>query len=249
MGLHSKYQVGLVCVMMLLPAALCYSQGFTPSRAAYYATSDVYGTPSGACGYEYYGRSVNNGKVAAVAGLWRNGAGCGACYQVRCKNSRLCSEYGTMVVATDYGAGDRTDFIMSPNAFKDLGRNPSASAELKKYGVVDIEYRRVPCTNEGYNVRIKIHESSNYPNYLAIVILYVPGMNDVTAVEIYDNERHEWKPMRRAYGAVFDIVGAPSGPLTLRLQFSGRNGWVQSSKSAIPGDWKIGASYDSQVHV
>ncbi|KAI9089256.1 hypothetical protein K1719_029535 [Acacia pycnantha] len=59
------------------------------------------------------------------------------------------------------------------------------------------------------------------------VILYVPGMSDVTAVEIYDNERHEWKPMRRV----------------------GRKGWVQSSKSAIPGDWKVGASYDCQVHV
>ncbi|KAI9089083.1 hypothetical protein K1719_029362 [Acacia pycnantha] len=113
---------------MLLPAALCYSQGFTPSRAAYYATSDGYGTPSGACGYGYYGRSVNNGKVAAVSELWRNGAGCGACYQVRCKNSRLCN----------------------------MGRNPSASAELKKYGVVDMEYWRVPCTNEGSSPNARI---------------------------------------------------------------------------------------------
>ncbi|XP_054825716.1 expansin-like B1 [Prosopis cineraria] len=248
MELHSKYQVVLVCVMLLLPA-LCLSQGFTDSRATFYSTSDGYGTSTGACGYGDYGRTVNHGRVAGVAGLWRGGAGCGACYQVRCKNSRLCDNYGTMVVATDYGAGDRTDFIMSPNGFSKLGRNPSASAELKKYGVVDVEYRRVPCTYAGYNVRIKIHESSRYPDYLALVILYVPGMNDVTAVEIYDNDRNEWMPMRRVYGAVFDIVGAPSGPLSLRLQLSGRTGWVRSSKSAIPGDWKIGASYDSLVKV
>ncbi|XP_028762627.1 expansin-like B1 isoform X2 [Neltuma alba] len=152
-----------------------------------------------------------------------------------------------MVVATDYGAGDRTDFIMSPNGFSKLGRNPSASAELNKYGVVDIEYRRVPCTYAGSKVRIKIHEASNYPYYLAIVILYVPGMDDVTAVEIYDNDGHEWKPMRRVYGTVFDIVGAPSGPMNLRLQLGGKTGWVQSFKSAIPADWKIGVSYDSQV--
>ncbi|XP_028762630.1 expansin-like B1 isoform X2 [Neltuma alba] len=243
---HSKYQMAIVWVMLFLPAALSYSYGFTPSRATYYGG---YGNPRGACGYGDYGRTANQGRVAAVSGLWRGGAGCGACYQVRCKNPRLCDNDGTTVVATDYGAGDRTDFIMSPNAFKDLGRNPRASEELKKYGVVDIEYRRVPCRFAGYNVRIKIHESSKYPYYLAIVIQYVPGMSDVTAVEIYQNDRHEWRPMRRAYGAVFDIVGAPRGPLMLRLRFSGRTGWAQSTKSAIPGDWKVGASYDSQVQV
>ena len=38
----------------------------------------------GACGYGEYGRTVNNGliAVAAVANLYRNGAGCGACYKV-----------------------------------------------------------------------------------------------------------------------------------------------------------------------
>ncbi|XP_054822829.1 expansin-like B1 [Prosopis cineraria] len=247
MELHSKHQVAIVWVMMFLPAALCYSYGFTPSRATYYSG---HGNPRGACGYGYYGITANNGRVAAVSSsLWRGGAGCGACYQVRCKNPRLCNSYGTTVVAADYGEGDRTDLILSPSAWADLGRNPGASQELKKYGVVDIEYRRVPCRFAGYNVRIKIHESSRYPDYLALVIQYVPGMSDVTAVEIYQNDRREWRPMRRAYGAVFDIVGAPHGPLMLRLQFSGRTGWVQSTKSAIPGDWKIGASYDSQVHV
>lgn len=37
----------------------------------------------GACGFGGIGRTLNNGSVAAVSGLFRNGAGCGACYQVR----------------------------------------------------------------------------------------------------------------------------------------------------------------------
>jgi hypothetical protein len=37
----------------------------------------------GACGFGYYGKIVNDGSVAAVsAKLWKNGEGCGACYQV-----------------------------------------------------------------------------------------------------------------------------------------------------------------------
>lgn len=36
----------------------------------------------GACGFGEYGRTVNDGSVAGVSKLWKNGSGCGACYQV-----------------------------------------------------------------------------------------------------------------------------------------------------------------------
>lgn len=36
----------------------------------------------GACGFGEYGRTVNDGNVAGVSRLYRNGTGCGACYQV-----------------------------------------------------------------------------------------------------------------------------------------------------------------------
>lgn len=37
----------------------------------------------GACGYGEYGRTTNDGQVCAVSTrLFKNGAGCGACYQV-----------------------------------------------------------------------------------------------------------------------------------------------------------------------
>ncbi|WJX94801.1 hypothetical protein P8452_76183 [Trifolium repens] len=128
------YQLGLVCVILLLPY-LCNSQdSFTDSRATYYG---------GACGFGEYGRTVNDGSVAGVSKLWKNGSGCGSCYQVRCKIPQYCDENGATLVVTDYGEGDRTDFIMSPRGYSRLGRNADASAELFKYGVVDIEYKRV----------------------------------------------------------------------------------------------------------
>ena len=37
---------------------------------------------AGACGFGEYGRKINDGQVTAVSRLWRNGTGCGACYQV-----------------------------------------------------------------------------------------------------------------------------------------------------------------------
>ena len=104
--------------------------------------------------------------------------------QVKCKIPELCDANGAFLVATDQGYGDRTDFVMSPQAFSRLGRNQNASAELKKYSTVDIEYRRVPCTFMG-NVLFHIKESSSNPGYLAVVILNLNGKYDVTAVEMW----------------------------------------------------------------
>jgi expansin (peptidoglycan-binding protein) len=104
--------------------------------------------------------------------------------QVRCKIPQYCDRNGAYLVVTDYGAGDRTDFIMSPNAFSKLGRNAAASAKLVKYGVVDIEYKRVPC-KYGSNIKFQINENSRNPGYFAVLILYVDGTYDVTAVEMW----------------------------------------------------------------
>ena len=88
------------------------------------------------------------------------------------------------VVVTDYDVGDRTDFILSPRAYAKLA-SPNSASELFASGVVDIEYRRISCQYPGYNLMYKITEQSKYPNYLAIVLLYVPGQNEITAVELW----------------------------------------------------------------
>ncbi|KAK7265905.1 hypothetical protein RJT34_33530 [Clitoria ternatea] len=55
---------------------------FTHSRAAYYPNSEDHGT-DGACGFGSFGATINGGDVSAASDLYRNGVGCGACYQWR----------------------------------------------------------------------------------------------------------------------------------------------------------------------
>jgi hypothetical protein len=88
------------------------------------------------------------------------------------------------IVVTDYGEGDRTDFILSPRAYAKLAR-PNVALQLFASGVIDVEYRRISCKYTGYNVMFKVHENSKFPNYLAIVVMYVNGQNDITAVELW----------------------------------------------------------------
>ncbi|GLJ06555.1 hypothetical protein SUGI_0041910 [Cryptomeria japonica] len=221
---------------------------FMDSRAAYYGSPDGLGTSSGACGYGDYGRDVKGGDVAAASPLlYRNGAGCGACYQVKCKNLDLCSPTGVTLVVTDHGQGDRTDFIMSPHAFTTMAREGKYE-QLKALGVVDIEYKRVACDYQGYNIWFKINESSNYPYYLSLVMLHQGGEIDIVAVELSEDKTSGWKAMRRSYGTVWDIVmSPPKGNLALRFQLSGGE-WIYA-RNPVPSNWKAGASYDSGVQI
>ncbi|KAJ4848063.1 Expansin-like B1 [Turnera subulata] len=248
MGSALKNVYLLSCVMVLLPA-LIRSQDFTCSRATYYGSPDCLGTPTGACGFGEYGRTVNDANVAGVSWrLFKNGTGCGACYQVRCKAPQ-CTDDGVTVVATDYGEGDHTDFILSPRAYGRMAR-PNVAGELYSYGVVDVEYRRIPCRYAGYNLMFKVHEHSKYPEYLAIVILYQAGQNDILAVEVWREDCKQWIGMRRAYGAVFDTPSPPKGSVSLRFQVSGSAGvtWVEA-QNVLPSDWKAGAAYDSTIQL
>ncbi|XVE57559.1 hypothetical protein DITRI_Ditri04bG0100000 [Diplodiscus trichospermus] len=213
-----KFYHCLVSVMVLLPA-VCYSQDyFVRSRATYYGSPDCLGTPSGACGYGEYGRTVNDANVAGVSRLYKNGTGCGACYQVRCTNPQLCTDNGVNIVATDYGEGDNTDFILSPRAYARMARSDTA-AQLFAYGVVEVEYQRIPCRYGGYKLQFK-------------------------------EDCKEWIPMRRAYGAVFDMANPPSGAISLRFQVKGSAGltWVQAP-NVIPSDWKAGVAYESDIQL
>ncbi|KAJ6712006.1 EXPANSIN-B3 [Salix purpurea] len=82
-------------------AATC-TDCFIHSRAAYYPSSDENGTDTGRCGYGSFGATLNGGDVSAVSDLYRDGVGCGACYQVRCTNTSAASLLALGVVDIEY---------------------------------------------------------------------------------------------------------------------------------------------------
>ncbi|XP_057512635.1 expansin-like B1 [Actinidia eriantha] len=242
--------VTFLLMQTLGDAATC-STCFTQSRAAYYPNSDEQGTETGRCGYGTFGATLNGGDVSAASDLYRDGVGCGACYQVRCTNSYYCSDKGVMVVVTDHGSSHQTDFILSRRAFARMAQTTYAATSLLALGVVDIEYRRVSCSYPGQNITIKINENSNYPHYLAFVIWYQQGKKDITAVQLCETHNFVCKLLDRSYGAVWTTSSPPSGPLSVRMLFSDDDGdetWLTPVNN-IPEDWKPGSAYDSGVQV
>ncbi|CAL9124412.1 unnamed protein product [Musa textilis] len=231
-------------------AATC-SSCFSRSRAVHYPNSDRRGTETGACEYGAFGATLYGGDVSAASKLYRNGVGCGACYLVRCTIRGYCSRDGVVVVITDHGASDSADFILSQHAFAKLGRSASAGAALLALGVVDVQYRRVPCSYPKKNITFKMDHSSDFPYYFAFQIWYQQGDRDIVAVQLCETESLTCKLVDRSHGAVWAVALPPRGPLSARMLLSGDDGdvtWLVPPND-VPADWRAGAMYDSGIQV
>lgn len=218
------------------------------SKVTYFSRSS--GLSSGACGYGSTALAFNAGHLAAaIPTLYNNGAGCGACYQMRCKNPKLCTKNGTTIIVTDVNNSNHTDFVISSRAFRAMA-NKGMDKYMLGLGVVDVEYKRIPCPYKKKNLAIRVEKMSKPPNYLAITLLYQGGQTEIGAVDVSQASSGSAIGMFRNYGAVRDTSNAPKGPLIFRLtMIGGADRMMLVTEKPIPADWKPGMVYDTGVQI
>ncbi|KAK4477262.1 hypothetical protein RD792_016476 [Penstemon davidsonii] len=246
----------IVFLSLLAIATLLFASSATAcdrcvhkSKVAFFSKAQA--LQSGACGYGTLATGFNNGHLAAAApSIYKDGAGCGACFQIRCKNEGICSKEGSVVLVSDLNDdNNRTDFVLSSRAFMGMAKK-GMGQDLLKLGIADVEYKRVPCEYKSKNLAIRVEESSQKPNYLAIKILYQGGQTEIVAVDVAQVGSSNWNFMSRNYGAVWDTSRVPNGALQFRFVVtSGFDGKWYWAESVMPADWKESVIYDSGLQI
>ncbi|XAR73039.1 hypothetical protein NMG60_11019891 [Bertholletia excelsa] len=238
----------LCFLFFLISSASACDRCVHQAKVAYFSQASA--LSAGACGYGSLAIGFSGGHlVAAVPSIYKDGAGCGACFQIRCKNPAVCNKQGTKVIVTDLNKNNQTGFVLSSRAFMAMA-NKGMGQTLLKLGLVDVEYKRIPCEYKSQNLAVRVEESSHKPNYLAVKFLYQGGQTEIVAVDVAKVGSPNWQFMSRNYGAVWDTDRAPSGALQFRIVVtSGYDGkWIWA-QHVMPEDWKVGVIYDSGVQI
>ncbi|KQJ97764.1 expansin-B2 [Brachypodium distachyon] len=236
--------------------ARSYNSGWLPAKATWYGAPTGAGPDDngGACGYKDTNQYPYSSMISCGnEPLFMGGAGCGTCYQIRCNyaNNPACSGQPRLVTITDmnYYPVAKYHFDLSGTAFGAMANN-GQNDRLRHAGIIDMQFRRVPCNYPGMNVNFHVERGSN-PNYLAVLVQHANRDGNVVLMEImesrYGRPTGQWTAMTRSWGAIWrrDTNYPMQGPFSLRIR--SESGSTLVANQAIPADWKPNARYWSNI--
>ncbi|KAG2550718.1 hypothetical protein PVAP13_9KG323400 [Panicum virgatum] len=218
-------------------AALAAGGSCGPPKATWYGQPEGAGPADngGACGIKDVNLPPYNGMTACGnVPIFKDGKGCGSCYEIRCKAPAECSNNPVTVFITDmnYEPIAPYHFDLSGKAFGALAK-PGLNDKLRHCGIMDLEFRRVRCKYPG-GQKIVFHvEKGSNPNYLAVLVKFVADDGDI--------------PMKLSWGAIwrYDTPKALKGPFSIRL--TSESGKKLVAPDVIPAYWAPNTFYKSNI--
>ncbi|EAZ08022.1 hypothetical protein OsI_30286 [Oryza sativa Indica Group] len=220
------------------------------AHATFYGGRDGSGTLDGACGYKDTSKEGYGVQTVAVSTpLFGAGAGCGACYEVKCVDSPDGCKVGAaplVVTATNLcppnpgQSNDNGGWCNPPREHFDLSMPAFLQIAQEKAGIVPISYRRVPCVKVG-GIRYTI---TGNPYFNLVMVSNVGGAGDVAGLSVKGNKRVKWTPLKRNWGQEWQTSEVLTGEsLTFRVMTGDHR--KATSWHVLPPDWQFGVTYQA----
>jgi hypothetical protein len=262
---HHQVAVSVLLLLAMVGGAFCaigdkpgpnitanYGSKWLEAMATFYGSNPRGAAPDdhgGACGYKDVDKPPFEGMTACGnEPIFKDGLGCGSCYEIKCKAPAECSDKPVLVKITDknYEHIAAYHFDLSGKAFGSMAKKGQED-KLRKAGELTVQFRRVKCKYpSGTKIAFHVEKGSN-PNYLALLVKYAAGDGDVVAVDVKEKGSDKFIPMNHSWGAIWrlDPKKPIKAPLTIRLTSEGGSHVVQDD--VIPENWKPDTVYNSKI--
>ncbi|KAG2550883.1 putative expansin-A30 [Panicum virgatum] len=225
---------------------------WTPAHATFYGDETAAETMGGACGYgNLYATGYGTDTAALSTTLFKDGFGCGTCYQIRCAGSPWCYRGSPAITVTATNLcppnwaldSNRGGWCNPPRAHFDLSKPAFMRMAQWRAGIVPVAYRRVPCVRRG-GLRFALQGN---PYWLLAYVMNVAGAGDVAEVAVRSG-RGAWVRMSQNWGASFQAFAQLGGrALSFRVtSYTTRQTVVAADVAAA--NWCLGLTYQARVN-
>ncbi|KAG0581916.1 hypothetical protein M758_3G020000 [Ceratodon purpureus] len=251
-GMMIKLAVAVLAVALMLPSSVLGASRWGYAHITFYGTPNGGGQASrGACGYQNtYALGYGAMTAALSSPLYKGGAACGACFELKCiriRESRSaknwCWSYSRSITITATNLcppGSTGGWCNPPKHHFDLSYPAYATLARREGGVAPVNYRRVPCRKRG-GVRFTV---GGNPWFFMILIHNIAGAGDVRSVKIMCPYTG-WVPMYRNWGALWTVRKQMRGPLSFAITTS--DGRTIISRNAVGNYWKFGQTWEGRA--
>lgn len=203
--------------------------------------------PVGACGYEdLFKQGYGLETTALSTALFKDGATCGACFQIMCVHSKWCKKNAgpIRVTATNFCPPNYTKndgvWCNPPQKHFDLSMPMFIRIAEYRAGIVPVGYRRVMCHRKG---GMKFELKGN-PYWLLVLVYNVGGAGQVIDVKIKgSNNGDKWIQMTRNWGQNWQTWERLQGQ-RLSFRVTASNGKVVQSDDVAPKNWEFNKVYE-----
>lgn len=226
---------------------------WSSAHATFYGGDDASANMGGACGYDnVYTNGFGATTTAVSSALFKNGAACGACFQLMCDagtDPKLCLKGKKVrVSATNFCppnnalASNNGGWCNLPLKHFDMSLPAFKQIALYKDGIVPVLYRRVDCLRRGgVHFTIKGHAYFNL-----VLVTNVGGSGDVESVWIKGSSSTEWREMQRNWGANWQNNANLNGQgISFRVTTGDEHRQTITFTNVVPANWQSGLTFVS----